>query len=376
MMTGNGMKAVAENIMRLLLVDDRKPASVSVVPLLAEAGIQCDVSGLADEKLDRSPTAPYDIVLLDLPLDRIEDGGVIRRLTLSMGRTPVLILCDSVEPDRIMRCLDLGADDYLTRPFQGQDLVARIQSVVRRGVRRVGIAVQVGEITLHPDTRVVEVNGKAVHLTGREYSILELLFAHRGRTVTKEAILNHLYEDKPEPDQKIIDVFVCTLRKKLSVFLTGRSGIETVWGRGYVLRDPDDSAATLALMSPDTVSHEPVTKKNGSPVPALHRIAENGPAGGRARIAYASPSGESLTGSPISVAMLLSSQATSSIIRIRLFLRRTPDLVRALISLDTVSRLLPTLLAISAWVKLGLRTELLFSIPDALARDSSSAWIR
>ena len=140
----------------------------------------------------------------------------------------------------------MGADDFITNPFDREELIARIQAVVRRtkGFAQQNLAV--GPLVLNLGSREVTVAGTPVHLTGKEYQMLELLSLRKGTTLTKEMFLNHLYGGMDEPELKIIDVFICKLRKKLSEATGGDNYIETVWGRGYVLRDPAETATANA----------------------------------------------------------------------------------------------------------------------------------
>ena len=131
-----------------------------------------------------------------------------------------------------------GADDFLTKPFDRRELIARIQAIVRRAKGHSESVIRTGKLTVNLDSRTVEVEGQPLHLTGKEYGILELLSLRKGTTLTKEMFLNHLYGGMDEPELKIIDVFICKLRKKLAAVLGNESYIQTVWGRGYVLRDP------------------------------------------------------------------------------------------------------------------------------------------
>ena len=141
--------------------------------------------------------------------------------------------------------LGIGADDYLTKPFHKSELIARIQAIIRRSKGHSQSVISAGRLSVNLDTRTVEIDGQPVHLTGKEYAILELLALRKGTTLTKEMFLNHLYGGIDEPELKIIDVFVCKLRKKLSAATNGENYIETVWGRGYVLREPGGSGSGL-----------------------------------------------------------------------------------------------------------------------------------
>ncbi|MHA1158983.1 MAG: response regulator transcription factor, partial [Alphaproteobacteria bacterium] len=140
-----------------------------------------------------------------------------------------------------VRGLGFGADDYMTKPFHKDELVARIHAIVRRSKGHAQSIINTGELAVNLDAKTVEVNGQRVHLTGKEYQMLELLSLRKGTTLTKEMFLNHLYGGMDEPELKIIDVFICKLRKKLAAATGGLNYIETVWGRGYVLREPENA---------------------------------------------------------------------------------------------------------------------------------------
>jgi two-component system cell cycle response regulator CtrA len=180
-------------------------------------------------------------------LPDIDGYEVLRRLRAARINTPVLILSGLAEPDKKIKGLGFGADDYLTKPFDKGELVARIHAIVRRSKGHSESVIRTGRLIVNLDTRTVEVDGQPLHLTGKEYGILELLSLRKGTTLTKEMFLNHLYGGMDEPELKIIDVFICKLRKKLATATNGDNYIETVWGRGYVLRDPnEDSRSTPA----------------------------------------------------------------------------------------------------------------------------------
>jgi two-component system cell cycle response regulator CtrA len=158
-----------------------------------------------------------------------------------------MVLTGSQDFESKLQTLGSGADDYLTKPFHREELVARIHAIIRRSKGHAQSIIKTGQIAVNLDAKTVDVDGSTVHLTGKEYQMLELLSLRKGTTLTKEMFLNHLYGGMDEPELKIIDVFICKLRKKLSEATAGDNYIETVWGRGYVLRDPEPVAQPRAL---------------------------------------------------------------------------------------------------------------------------------
>ena len=224
--------------MRVLLVEDDSSVAKSIQLMLQSEGYIVDCTDLGEDGLEIGKLYDYDIILLDLMLPDIDGYEVLRRLRGARVTTPILILSGLTELDHKIKGLGFGADDYLTKPFDKRELVARIQAIVRRSKGHSDSVIRTGRLTVNLDTRMVEIDGHPLHLTGKEYGILELLSLRKGTTLTKEMFLNHLYGGMDEPELKIIDVFVCKLRKKLANASSGENYIETVWGRGYVLRDP------------------------------------------------------------------------------------------------------------------------------------------
>jgi two-component system cell cycle response regulator CtrA len=235
--------------MRVLLVEDDTNTAKSIELMLKAEGYIVDSTNLGEDGLEIVKLYDYDIILLDLMLPDIDGYEVLRRLRSSRVNTPILILSGLSELDSKIKGLGFGADDYLTKPFDRRELIARIQAIVRRSKGHSDSVIKTGKLVVNLDTRTVEVGGQPLHLTGKEYGILELLSLRKGTTLTKEMFLNHLYGGMDEPELKIIDVFVCKLRKKLSTSTGGENYIETVWGRGYVLRDPDAAAQTAKAES-------------------------------------------------------------------------------------------------------------------------------
>ena len=208
--------------------------------MLRSEGYVCDVTDMGEDGLEIGKLYDYHIIVLDLMLPDMDGYEVLRRLRAARVKTPVLILSGLNGSDDKIKGLGVGADDYLTKPFDKRELIARIQAIVRRSRGHSDSIIKTGKLTVNLDTRGVEVDGQPLHLTGKEYGILELLSLRKGTTLTKEMFLNHLSGGMDEPELKIIDVFVCKLRKKLTAAIGGENYIETVWGRGYALRDPID----------------------------------------------------------------------------------------------------------------------------------------
>jgi two-component system cell cycle response regulator CtrA len=224
--------------MRVLLVEDDSATAQSIEMMLRSESYVCDTTDMGEDGLEIGKLYDYDIIVLDLMLPDIDGYEVLRKLRAAQVQTPILILSGLTGLDDKIKGLGVGADDYLTKPFDRRELVARIQAIVRRFKGHADSIIRAGKLKVNLDARSVEVNNQPLHLTGKEYAILELLSLRKGATLTKEMFLNHLYGGMDEPEVKIIDVFVCKLRKKLSAATGGDNYIETVWGRGYVLRDP------------------------------------------------------------------------------------------------------------------------------------------
>ncbi len=224
--------------MRVLLIEDDSAMAKGIELMLGAEGFNVYSTDLGEEGLDLGKLYDYDIIILDLNLPDLHGYEVLKKLRLSKVDTPILILSGLSEPDNKVKGLGFGADDYLTKPFVKEELIARIHAIVRRSKGHSESVIRTGKLTVNLDTRSVEVEGQRLHLTGKEYAMLELLSLRKGTTLTKEMFLNHLYGGMDEPELKIIDVFICKLRKKLAAATGGDNYIETVWGRGYVLRDP------------------------------------------------------------------------------------------------------------------------------------------
>ncbi len=224
--------------MRILLVEDDPSTSRSIELMLTHANLNVYCTDMGEDGIDLAKLYDYDLILLDLNLPDMSGHEVLRQLRLARIDTPILILSGSDDTESKIKGFGFGADDYLTKPFHREELVARIHAIIRRSKGHSQSVIKTGMVNVNLDAKTVDVDGLTVHLTGKEYQMLELLSLRKGTTLTKEMFLNHLYGGMDEPELKIIDVFICKLRKKLAEATGGANYIETVWGRGYVLREP------------------------------------------------------------------------------------------------------------------------------------------
>ncbi|MGL4310745.1 MAG: response regulator transcription factor CtrA [Paracoccaceae bacterium] len=224
--------------MRILLVEDDPTTSRSIELMLTHANLNVYCTDLGEEGIDLAKLYDYDLILLDLNLPDMNGHEVLRQLRLAKVTTPILILSGADDTENKIKGFGFGADDYMTKPFHREELVARIHAIIRRSKGHSQSVIRTGKVAVNLDAKTVDAEGKTVHLTGKEYQMLELLSLRKGTTLTKEMFLNHLYGGMDEPELKIIDVFICKLRKKLAEATGGENYIDTVWGRGYVLREP------------------------------------------------------------------------------------------------------------------------------------------
>jgi two-component system, cell cycle response regulator CtrA len=232
--------------MRVLLIEDDNVTAQGIELMLRAESFNVYTTDLGEEGIDLGKLYDYDIILLDLSLPDMNGFDVLKQLRVARVNTPIFILSGTSDVEAKVRGLGYGADDYMTKPFNKDELIARINAIVRRSKGHAQSVIKTGDITVNLDAKTVEVDAQRVHLTGKEYQMLELLSLRKGTTLTKEMFLNHLYGGMDEPELKIIDVFICKLRKKLAAATGGEHHIETVWGRGYVLRDPQEVKAVSA----------------------------------------------------------------------------------------------------------------------------------
>ncbi len=230
--------------MRVLIVENDATAAAEVELILKRESMVCDIAQLGEDALDLGKRYDYDVILLELRLSDIDGYEVLRRLRAACVETPVFVLSGLDKVEDKVRALGFGADDYLTKPFDSRELVARLKAIVRRSKGFSENVIRTGRLELNLNRRVFSIDGKPVHVTLKEYGILELLSLRKraGIIVSKEMVLDHLYGGVDEPELRVIDVFVCKLRRIIARE-TGNPDtaayIHTVWGRGYRLNDPD-----------------------------------------------------------------------------------------------------------------------------------------
>jgi two-component system cell cycle response regulator CtrA len=226
--------------MRILLVEDDPVTGDVIQRFLKEENLFCDCITTGEEAFQIGKIYDYDVIVLDIGLPDINGHDLLQKLRQSAINAPILVLSGYQSVQDKVKALGIGADDYMTKPFSSEELIVRIRALARRAEGHSSALIRVGEIQLNLDTQHIEVAGQQLKLTGKEYQILEFLLVRKGATVTKDNFLNRLYSGMDEPEEKIIDVFMCKIRRKLEDILgpVGRDYIETIWGRGYVLREP------------------------------------------------------------------------------------------------------------------------------------------
>ena len=209
--------------MRILLVEDDLNTAKSIEMMLTSASFNVYATDMGEEGVDLAKLYDYDLMLLDINLPDMNGLEVLRQLRVAKITTPILILSGNDAAEEKVKGFGFGADDYLTKPFHREELVARIHAIVRRSKGHAQSIISTGQVNVNLDAKTVDVADVPVHFTGKEYQMLELLSLRKGTTLTKEMFLNHLYGGMDEPELKIIDVFICKLRKKLSEATNGEN---------------------------------------------------------------------------------------------------------------------------------------------------------
>ena len=221
--------------MRILLIEDDNSNASNLVLCLRQADLETDRTDTGSDGLSLAARNDYDLIILDLGLPDISGHDVLHELRSMQINTPTLILTGLDDTASMVQGLGAGADDYLTKPFDRRELVARIHAIMRRSKRHAEHIIRAGQIAVNLDARTVEVDGNPVNLTGGEYRVLEILALRKGATLSKAAIQDHIYCGRDTASEKTIDVFVCKIRQKLALATGGDNCIKTDWGSGYRL---------------------------------------------------------------------------------------------------------------------------------------------
>ena len=215
--------------MRLLIVEDEPRLLRTLAKALREEGYAVDTAEDGEDGLFKATTCEYDAVVLDVMLPLLDGWQILEKMRETKS-TPVLMLTARDATSDRVRGLDGGADDYLVKPFELEELFARIRSIIRRRAGRSHPALVLGDVELDTRSRRVAMNGKAVTLTAREYAILEYLAMHRGQVVSRSELYEHLFDENEDTHSNLLDVHVHGIRRKLRSDL-----IATRRGEGYII---------------------------------------------------------------------------------------------------------------------------------------------
>jgi DNA-binding response OmpR family regulator len=220
---------------RVLLIEDHKPLVRALRRGLEEEGFAVDTALDGEEGAYKAQTADYDVIILDLMLPKEDGLSLLQRWRRAGMKSHVLVLTARSGIEDKVRGLNLGADDYLTKPFELEELLARLRALVRRGHQVKDPVVRVHDLEIDTASRSVKRGGQSVHLTPREYALLEFLAFHRGKVVTRSMIWEHLYDEHDESTSNVVDVYIRYLRNKIDKAFD-LPLILTRWGEGYMLR--------------------------------------------------------------------------------------------------------------------------------------------
>ncbi len=235
---GGGVEKPEGAAVRVLLIEDHKPLVRALKTGLEEEGFAVDTAQDGEEGDYKARTAEYDVIILDLMLPKVDGLTLLQRWRHDGLGTHVLVLTARGSIEDKVKGLDLGADDYLTKPFELEELLARLRALIRRGHQVKDPILRVHDLEIDTAARTVRRAGKAIHLTPREYALLEFLAFHPGRVVTRSMIWEHLYDEHDESTSNVVDVYIRYLRNKIDKGFDPPL-ILTRWGEGYLLRGPD-----------------------------------------------------------------------------------------------------------------------------------------
>ena len=222
--------------MRVLVVEDERRLADNIARSLRESGgYAVDVANEGEDGLFMAEANPYDLILLDLMLPGLDGLTLLRRFRDDGYAAPVLVLTARDEKDSVVRLLNTGADDYVTKPFDLGELLARAKALIRRGKAGSSPKITIGDVELNTADQSVHVGGHSVTLMAMEYRVLEYLMCRSGAIVSKTELLEHLYDYNWEKFSNVIEVYISGLRRKLGNYSSNQL-IETVRGSGYILR--------------------------------------------------------------------------------------------------------------------------------------------
>ena len=225
--------------MRVLLVEDHKPLAKALKRGLEEEGFAVDSAEDGEEADFKAGGATYDVIILDLMLPKIDGLTLLQKWRTAGVKTHILILTAKDTTDDKVKGLDVGADDYLTKPFQLEELLARLRALVRRSHQVKDPILRVHDLEIDTSARTVKRGGQMIHLTPREFALLQFLAFHRGKVVTRTMIWEHLYDEYDENTSNVVDVYIRYLRTKVDKGFD-KPLILTRWGEGYMLRSEDE----------------------------------------------------------------------------------------------------------------------------------------
>lgn len=228
--------------MRVLLLDPQVRRAHATAALLSKHGLVAETADAVEDAVQICQTSVIDLVIIEPDHDGDSGCALLQALRRSRVTVPVILLSDPVPAAVRIRALGLGADDYVTRPFEPEELAGRAAAIVRRANGLAEAVIEVGQLRLDMIARTVAVEGRPFDVTPKEYALLELLGLRRGKVLRRETILDHLYGGLEERHEKVVDVYICRLRRKLQKACGGRDYLRTEWGRGFMLQDPEPQA--------------------------------------------------------------------------------------------------------------------------------------
>jgi DNA-binding response OmpR family regulator len=226
--------------MRVLLIEDHKPLIRALRQGLEEEGFAVDVASDGGEGDFKARTAEYDVIILDIMLPKADGLSLLQRWRKDGLTTHILVLTARGGMEDKVKGLDLGADDYMTKPFELEELLARLRALIRRGHQVKSPLIRVYDLEIDTASRTVKRSGQSIHLTPREYALLEFLAFHRGKITTRSMIWEHLYDDRDETTSNVVDVYIRYLRNKIDKGFDPPL-ILTRWGEGYMLRGDEET---------------------------------------------------------------------------------------------------------------------------------------